>query len=342
VTRQRQGGGQYQFTYEIIDQAFDVVYPEEQRPTNKTTLIERNGQSICHVYNKFGNLLQREQCVIENGLLRKLVEQYRYDRDGNVVSSLSPEGVLTQYLFGRDYFTRHHPLTANGDIPTDPLTWRERQAFGKILTITRRGGYANFNSFTLTQGIWGNFPDILDGHFPTTIDRSQDIIVKMTYEDEFGQLLTISDPRYTESADPDANELQSYDDTLTHYRYMGNTNTGITKLLSKIEYPQPHLPDDQPQPIVVELFTDYDPKGRLLRSINPVGVVTQWSFFEDQNELSFGHLRQIVVDVGGFEITVRNEIDELGRITAVHAPKSVAAADGRFVTHTSYNELDQV
>ena len=337
VTRQRQGGGQYQFTYEIIDQVFDADYPAEQRPTNKTTLIERNGQSICHIYNKFGNLLQREQCVIENGLLRKLIEQYRYDRDGNVVSSLSPEGVLTQHMFGRDYFTRHHPLMENGDIPTEQLTWKERQAFSRILAKTRRGGYANFNSFTLPQGIWGNFPDILNGHFPATIDRSQDIIVKMTYEDEFGQLLTISDPRYTESADPDANEFQSYDDTLTKYSY-----TGLTKLLSKVEYPQPHLHNGQPQPIVVELFTDYDSKGRLLRSINPVGVVTQWSFFEDQDDLSFGHLRQIVVDVGGFEITVRNEVDELGRITAVHAPKSVAASDGRFVTHTSYNELDQV
>jgi YD repeat-containing protein len=245
VVRQRQGGGEYLFEYEDIDQVFDLDdYPDEQKPAHQTVLVERNGQPVTHIYNKFGNLLQREQCVIERGLPRKLVEQYRYDRDGNVVSSLSPEGVFTQHLFGRDYFVRHHGLTENGDVPTNDLTWKERQAFGRIRATVRRGGYASFDSFTLTRGIWGSFPDILDGQFPFTVpERSQDIIIKMTYEDDFGQLLTVSDPRFTNSADPDEleepNEHLRHKDTLTRYTY-----SGPTQLLVKIKYPIiPLLPD---------------------------------------------------------------------------------------------------
>lgn len=352
VVRQRQGGGEYLFEYEDIDQVFDIEYPDEQRPAHQTVLVERNGQPVTHIYNKFGNLLQRKQCVIERSLPRMLIEQYRYDRDGNVVSSLSPEGVFTQHLFGRDFFVRHHPLTLDGDVPTDDLTWRERQAFGRIRATVRRGAYANFSSFTMTDGIWGNFPDILNGLFPVSmLDLSQDIIIKMTYEEEFGQLLTVSDPRYTNNADPDAiNEHPRHDETLTRYTYSGSA-----QLLVKIKYPTIHLlPDGTLGSEIAERFTKpdpidplidipaYDSNGRLQRSINPVDVVTELTYFDDPNELSFGHLRQTVVDPGGFNITVKNEVDELGRVIAIHLPKSVNSADGRFITHTVYNDLDQV
>lgn len=355
VARQRQGGGEYRFEYEDIDEVFDFDYPDEQRPAHQTVLVERNGQPVRHVYNKFGNLLLREQCVIEDGLAITLTEQYRYNRDGNVVASLSPEGVLTQHLFGRDYFVRQHGLTANGDVRTDLLTWKERQAFGRILTTVRRGGYASFGSFALTQRRWGDFPDILDGPFPATMPhRDQDIIVKMTYEDEFGQLRTVSDPRYTNSADPGHPENQPYNDTLTEYFY-----TGLKQLLIRVEHPTPRLPDPNGTlgAEIVERFTKpdpgdpnieipaYDARGRLQRTINPIGVVTAYTYFDDPNNpdnLSRGHLQQTVVDVGGFDITVRNEVDNLGRVTVVHLPKSVGVTDGRFVTRTVYNELDQV
>ena len=57
VVRQRQGGGEYRFEYEDIDQVFDFDFPDEQRPANQTILVERNGQPVRHIYNKFGNLL---------------------------------------------------------------------------------------------------------------------------------------------------------------------------------------------------------------------------------------------------------------------------------------------
>lgn len=352
VVRQRQGGGEYRFEYEDIDQVFDFDYPDHQRPAHQTILVERNGQPVRHVYNKFGNLLLREQHIMEQGLPRTLTEHYRYNRDGNVVASLSPEGVLTQTLYGRDYFIRQHPLTPNGEVPTDPLTWRERQAFGRVLATVRRGGYASFSSFTLTQGIWGDFPDIAGDPFPATmLDRDKDIIVKMTYEEEFGQLRTVSGPRFTESANPDFNEDTRYDDTLTKYFYPGPRT-----LLTRIEYPTPFLPDGSQGLPVVKSFTKpdpanplieipaYDDRGRPQRTTNPVGVVTEYSYFDDQNELSLGYLQQTVVDPGGLDITTEYEMDDLGRVIKVHLPRSVEAPGDptRFVMETVYNELDQV
>ena len=349
VVRQREGGGEYLFEYENIDEVFEFDYPDEQRPSHRTVLIERNGQPQSHIYNKFGNLLRREQCVIENGLPRKLVEQYRYDRDGNVVSSLTPEGVFTQHLFGRDYFVRRHGLTGNGEVATGQLTWRERQTFARILSTVRRARYSAFDEFVMTPSEWGSFPDVL----APNVDRSQDVIIKMTYEAEFGQVLSVSDPRYTNSANPDAqiaDEHPRHEETRTKYTY-----AGPNRLLTRIEHPTiAILPDGTAGAEIVERFTKpdpqmlnaevpaYDSNGRLQRSTNAAGVVTQLNYFDDPLKLSFGHLRQTVVDPGGLNISVEHEVDNLGRVIATHLPKSIGAADGRYITHSVYNNLDQV
>lgn len=366
VVRQRQGGGEYRFEYEDIDQVFDFDYPDEQRPTNQTIMVERNGQPVRHVYNKFGNLLLREQYIIERGLPRTLTEHYRYNRDGNVVASLSPEGVLTQTLYGRDYFIRQHPLTPNGDVPTDPLTWRERQAFGRVRATVRRDGYAKFNSFTLTQGIWGDFPDIFNGPFPATMpDRAKDIIVKMTYEPDYGQLLTVSDSRYTDNADPGSSaamENDQHQNTLTRYVYeVGPQDEPNFPnfYLSEILYPTPMLPDgtegddvkerfvqiDPEDPLGINEIPAYDSHGRLERHINPVDTVMEYSYVaEDPTNPRSGYLQRTVVDPGGLNITTDYEMDDLGRVVRVHLPRSVEAPGDptRFVMETVYNELDQV
>ena len=48
-----------------------------------------------------------------------------------------------------------------------------------------------------------------------------------------------------------------------------------------------------------------------------------------------------MADPSGFAITTRFDVDPLGRTVAVHAPRSLGAPPGHFVTRTSYNELDQ-
>ncbi len=351
VVRQRQGGGEYSFEYEDIIAELDFDYPDEQRPVHQTILVERNGHPIRHVYNKFGNLLLKEQCIIEKGLPRTLAEQYRYNLDGNVIATLSPEGVLTQHLYGRDYFVFHHPLTPNGEIPTGQLTWRERQAFGRLRSTVARDGYAGFSTINLTQGQWGPFPSIVDGIFPSGMGkRENDIIIKFTYESEYGQLRTISDPRYTISADPNAlNEHPRHNETLTENIFAPGPTGDSNRYLIEIKQPTPTLPDGSPGGDVRVQFINadgtpgYDSKGRLLRQVNPIGVITENVYFpEDVTDPREGHLQRTVIDPDDLNITTEFEVDELGRVEAVHLPRSVEVVDDRFVTRTTYNELDQV
>ena len=350
VVRQRQGGGEYRFEYEDLVAELDFDYPDEQRPAHQTTLVERNGQTIHHVYNKSGNLLLREQCVLQSGVTRTVAEHFRYNRDGNVVASLTAEGVLTQHLYGRDYFIRRHGLTANGKIPTDALTWRERQAFGRILSTVHRDGYARFGTFSLTQGLFGNFPDLVSGIFPAGMGkREHDVIVKYTYESDYGQLRTASDPRFTNSADPGAlNEHPRYGETLTEYLYDGPAGDPNCFLV-EIRRPVPTHPDGTQGPPVVEEYRNadttpaYDQHGRLLRHVNPVGVVTEHTYFpEDPADPREGNLQHTVIAPADAAITTEYEVDPLGRVVAVHFPRSVTVTDDRFVTRTAYDELDQI
>ena len=337
VVRQRQGSGESLFEYENIAPLVEEDYTEAQRPTHQTTLTMRNGHRIHYVYNKFGNLLFQEECVLLGGVPRTLFTRYRYNRDGQLVASLSPEGVLTQYLFGRDLFLREHQITDEDSVATHPaLTQQIRQGFGRLQVAVRRARTFDILDLNLAQGVWGDFPDIFGAFEPS----QNDIIIKYTYEPLFGQPLTVSHPGFTNSPLPGSqteSDPARYEATLTHYQYSGQT-----QLLAEIEHPQPRLPDGTPGSVIREQFTVYDLRGRLLRSVNPVGVVTEHSYFDDPNELSLGYLQQSVVDVGGFDIRVQNEVDNLGRVTAVHLPKSFGLADGRFVTRTVYNELDQV
>lgn len=350
VVRQRQGGGEYRFEYEDVEQVLDFDYPDEKRPTHQTIMVERNGQPVRHVFNKFGNLLRREQCIFEDGLPRILTEQYRYNRDGKVIASLSPEGVLVQHLHGRDWFVRRHGLTPAGNIPTDPLTWQERQAFGRVRATVHRDGYARFPSFNLTNGSWGDFPDIIDGIFPTGMgDRKNDIIVKYTYESEYGQLRTISDPRFTDTPDPqNSGEDPRHEETLTEYVYEGPT-VDPNRFLVEIRRPTPTLPDGTDGAQVVDAVRlddgspGYDKQGRLLRSVDPVGTVTERTYVpEDPNDPREGYLQEEVVDPDGLAITTRYEVDDRGLVEATHLPRASSVTDDRFVRRTVYNNLDQV
>src|SRR5665811_1084305 len=230
--------------------------------------------------------------------------------------------------------------TPNGDVPTDALTWRERHAFGRLLSLVRRDGYAPPVLTQLTQGAWGSFPDVIDGLFPAGMgDRANDIITKYSYEPEFGQLATESDPRYTVSADPNAlNEHPQHDATLTRYAH-----AGATQLLSEIRHPTPTLPDGTQGAGVIEQFTDYDSRGRLLRQVNAVGAVTAYSYVpEDPGDVRSGYPQQVVEDAGGLAITTTHAVDERGRVVETTLPRGVNLADGRFHVRTVYNELDQI
>lgn len=344
VVRQRQGGGEFTFDYEDVVQEFDAEYSDDERPAHQTTRVERNGHSVCQIYNKFGNLLSETQRILEDGRLRTLVWRYRFNRDGALIASLSAEGVMTQHLYGREHFARRHGTTPMGDVPFDQLTMEERQAFGHLKATVKRGRRFGLAELNLSRGVWGDiFPDIVAAF------DSTDSVSKFTYEPTYGQLLTVSDPRFTRTPDPAVQSAATgehplYEATLTRYSYKGpatNPASDPTRLLAEIRQPAPTLPDGTTAAPPVDRFEEYDDRGRLLRAVNAAGTETVHTYFGPLTGVREGHRECTTVDPGGLAITTRFEVDDLGRTVAVHAPRSVNAP-GEFVTRTRYNELDQV
>ena len=337
VTRQRLGGGESFFSYQDIEPVFESDYTPEQRPTHQTNFFDRNGHEIHFVYNRFGNLLLQEEYVRVGGRVRFLQWRHRYNRDGELTATLSPEGVVTQHLFGRADFLQRNGIVDEDEVAThDALTALERLAFGRQLTTVRRGRYYSFAEFSLAQAAWGDvFPDVFGGTDPA------DIVVKFTYEPFYGQIETSSDPRTTTSADPRDPETPDYDAGLTRYEYDGPAGDP-TLFLRRIRHPTPTLADGTTGNTIVEEFTDYDARGRLLRGVDAEGTVTEHAYYGPADGVLEGHLRETVVDPGDLAVTSRFEVDELGRVVTVRHPRSVGAAPSQFVTRHAYNELDQL
>src|SRR5262249_42780135 len=150
-------------------------YTLAQEPATQTNFFDRNGHPVHLVYNAVGNLLLREEVVVEGDQLRHLVWRYRYNADGALTACLSPEGVLSQYYYGRDAFLRDHGAT-DSEVATHPaLTMQTRLGFGQRLAAVRRGSRFTFSTMNLTSGPWGDvFPDVL------SVPDSSDLIVKYT------------------------------------------------------------------------------------------------------------------------------------------------------------------
>jgi RHS repeat-associated protein len=354
VTCQRQGGGETRFEYADVVQVFDVDYVEHERPTHETVIVERNGHVRRHVFNRTGNLLLREERVLLEGLPATLRWHYRYNRDGNLIATLTPEGTLTQYLFGRDLFMRRHPEIDEAALSAaTAVTMEERQGFGRLLAIVRRRHSFILSDLNLVRGVWGDmFPDVFrtDRQVDETGELvADDIIVKFDYEPTYGQVRSISDPRYTNSADPSAlDEHTLHASTLTRYDHAGPP-ADPTRFVVAIVHPAPTFPDGTRGPQIVERFTHpdatpaYDSRGRLLRHVNATGTVVEYTYVaESLNEARSGHLQRTVVDPGDLAISTEQEVDELGRVVITRLPRFVTVSDERFRMRTIYNELDQV
>ncbi len=347
VVRQRLGGGDFLFEYEDCEEPLDFEYGDVERPEHVTTLTERNGQRIRHVYNTFGNLLRKEQCVSTGGRERHLVSRYRYNRDGSLVATLTPEGVITQSLFGRDAFVRRFGAADDADLRLhDELSMEVRHGFGRLLATVERGSYLNTASLVFPRGEWGDmFPDILGDPAPA------DIVRKHTYEPTYGQLRTISDPRFTRSADPGRQsaplEHPEYEATLTHYFYDGPASDP-TLLLDRIVRPRALNPDGTPAPPVIERFPQYDPHGRMLAQIDPAGVRTEYAYFTDTDVSTDGlrtiegYVKSIVADATDLAIRAEYDVDALGRATVERLPRSSEPQGERFTVRKEYDDDGRV
>src|SRR5437899_4204395 len=181
-------------------------------------MVERNGHPVHYIYNKFGNLILREENILQEGLVRLIQWRYRYNADGALIGVLTPDGVVTQYFYGRDDYLTKPGKTDEGARTDGDLTQQERMAFGNLLAVVKRGLRYDFAAMNLSLGVWGDF-------FPPVFVANRrnsevlDVITKFTYESDFQQMLTSSDPRFTQSADPNDPETPRYHETLTNYEY---------------------------------------------------------------------------------------------------------------------------
>ncbi len=335
VIRQRQGSGETYLEYSDVIEDFSFPYPAHQRPAHQTIETTRTGHQIRYLFNRYGNMVFKEEYARINGIPRLISSHYRYNQDGNLVGSISPTGIITQFLYERDYYERKYQI-GNDYTPTedDNLTFQTRQSFNRLIAIVRRGKYYTIQSLNIAQGLWSKdiFPDIFSV-------SEEDIVQKFTFEPEFGQPLSISDPRYTENPNPDFAEDDSYISHLTTFRYKDQAGWNFY-LLDSIHLPSVTLPDGSVIGSSISRFLAYDNRGRLLSSEDANGLVSKMEYFT--NDTLEGMLEKTILDPTGFNIQSGVERDNLGRVIKVMEPRFYENQDGRFIGEAKINELNQI
>ena len=336
VIRQRQGKGEYYLEYTDIIPQQSWNYSPEEMPAHRTILCQRNGHPVEHIYNKFGNLIVKKEKILQGCSIKELISRYRYDKDGKVIGSLSPEGSIVQYYYGREDFYRR--LSRPGNINAEPwkdpnLPKQERLKFGNLLALVKRGKYYTISQLNLNRGLYGDF-------FPSIIARSNnDIIIKYTYEPEYQQIASVSDPRYTKSARPGRGEDSNYRRHLTKYEYYPSR----AKNLKLIKYPDTTFPSRLPNGTdglrdIKEEYLGYDSHGRIRKVKDPEGSVTEYRYFLPQAGTTYksreGYLQKQILDASNLQITTSYEVNEAGITTSIIKPEGSP-------TEYRVNELNQ-
>jgi YD repeat-containing protein len=335
VVRQREGCGERYFEYEDISLAIGSPVGqtelEEDWPAYQTVMMRRNGHPVHYIYNKFGNLIAREEDTWSSGTKRRLVTHYRYNRDGALIGEVSPEGRITQYLYERDEFMTRPGV---GNLDEDQLrqqtalSWKKRLSFGNRLAVVRRAKLKKpFSTF--------QFPGPTPKLDPNSINP-EDIIVKFTYDDDgtYQNIESVSDPRYTDSpfagspANPDPNP--NYTDTLTTFKYGGQANA----FLQWIKYPKCKRDGQFELTDIKENFLAYDSKGRLTDYEDPAGTRMQLAYYPavadptDPEAPKEVYLHSQTTDPknqnnpDGLNLKTEYEVNEVGAIMLVRLPKN--------------------
>lgn len=336
VICQRQGGGTTYFDYADVVEDFDSDYEVAERPACQTTVTDRDGLQSRYLFNRNGNMVFRETYARLDGVPKLVAWHYRYNRDGNLIATMSPLGVVTQFLFGREYYERQHPQTADYRYESDTnLTAAVRQTFNNLLATVTRGRYYSLASLNLAAGLWSS------NIFPTVFQADEtDCVQKFVYEPDFAQLLSVSDMRHTTSPDPDVADDAAYHRHLIRYGF--NPGNGSQYFhVSSITLPTPHLADGTISSPVVTRIPAYDPKGRPLQVIAPDGLVFVNRYFGTAAGTAEGFLQDTTVDPNGLKIRYGTERDSLGRVITQFSPGHYDSLDGRFAVTTQYDELDR-
>ncbi len=338
VVWQRVGGGTMRYAYVAVDPVFPGELPIEDRPTLRVRITERNGFETNLVFNGLGGLLRKEECWRGPGGHQHVFWRYRYNRDGSLVASRTPEGVVTHFINGRTHFLRTQPTVDEDALwQSDQLTADVRRGFARVFAEIRRARPLAGSDFEWNER-WGD---------PYEAERD-DIIVKHTYEPAYGQPLTTSDPRATASPDPNGIESHDYDRLLTRFEYEGPPGDS-TRALRRVIAPTPTRADGTAYGYsVIEEIVERDDRGRVRRLRDKAGTETALEYYSPADGAKEGFLREQVLDAANaigtvpLAITTRHEVDELGRATATTRPRGVDSADGRFVVRAAYDALDRV
>lgn len=337
IIRQRQGGGDMLFDYADVVEPSDIPYEPRERPTHQTVVTERDGRQVRHLFNRYGQMLFREEWARLDGVPRLVSSHYRYNRDGNLIASMSPLGVITQFFYERELYERRFPTDDDYRPEVDAnLTASVRLAFDNVRSVVKRGRYYSLNALNLAGGLWKSdlFPNVLQ-------TSSEDVIQKFTYESEFGQLLTISDPRTTRSSDPRAVEDAEYDRYLTRFAYAAR-NGFQNLLLESVTLPTPTLPDGTLSLPVRTSFPEYDDRGRPVRAIAPNGLEIRNKYSDASAGLRADFLETTTLDPTNAAICIGTERDALGRAVKVFRPPYFDLSDDRFFTQFEYDELNRI
>jgi YD repeat-containing protein len=338
VVRQRQGGGEVLFDYADMVEDFPFPYAPHERPTHQTIVTERDGRQTRYLFDRFGHMLFREEYARIGGIPRLVSSHYRYNTDGNLVGMVSPLGVVTQMLYGRELYERRFPPGDDYRPETDPnLTEEERRQFDNLLAVVKRGDYHDILDLAAVAGLWSQsvFPDIV-------ATDADDVIQKMTYEPEFTALLTVSDPRVTASADPGFAEGVEYERRLTTFDYADGGPGEPRVLLSTVQAPTPTLPDGTPGQPVLTRFPDHDDHGRPLRMVAPNGLEVVNTYAGSGQGVLEGFLVTTTRDPAGLDVRKGFERDPLGRAVRVFRPPFFDVGDDRFFTRFDYDALGRV
>ncbi|HUQ01541.1 MAG TPA: RHS repeat-associated core domain-containing protein [Kofleriaceae bacterium] len=338
VVHQRLAHGDFWFRYGAVDPVFSGELPVQDRPTMRVWVKERNGYQTLSIYNSWGGLLRKEETHTVNGGRggERVVWRYRYNRDGQLIASRSPEGVVSHVLTAREHFYRVNNVDTN-DPGAEDLLWNDpqltadvRRSFGQVLATVNRARHRPGTEFDW-NGRWG---DVYQAD-------ADDIIVKHSYEPTFGQITTTSDPRTTTSPDPRTIEPPDYHRLLTRFEYANDATRGLLRVIS----PTPTLPDGTPgEPAIIEVL-ERDPRGRVTRARDAAGTERETDYYGAAEQTKEGFVRRSTVDrgdptAGRLNITTEFEVDELGRVLATRLPRYVAGED-RFVTTAEYDDLDR-
>jgi RHS repeat-associated protein len=318
VVTQRVGAGEFQFQWENVLQNPSWTFSEADCPASQVTLIQRNGHPVCYVLNAMGNMLLSRESVLTDYGFQSIVWRYAYDADGRQIATLSPEGRITQTYYGREYYyDQNYSGFSSENLPLpwedSELSAQEHACFSNVLATVQRGSLFDF---TDDLSIYG---DIFPEATTPNARGGTDICTKYTYEPQFQQPATSSDPRYTASADP-GNSLESaaYFAHLTVVTFNG---VDPRVLPEAITFPTTTYPDGTTGVLSAQLtFNSYDANGRLTEYTDPEGNIVALTYFPSSAGTAEGFLASRTAAVGTLNLVTSFTLNEAGQLIAVTDP----------------------